>query len=536
MLTGCTALLKANGGVEFRVHRPDNDAGRPSLVSVAHDRGSQVAALFIGNLLYRENLGGCPGASGTSDEDLSDAELTVAAYVRGGRAALERLEGEFALILWDGARRRLLALRDPCGSWPLFWLEQGGTTAIGTSLEALVRLQPGRSFDQDFLADFLMWPNPHAELPCERTAFVGARRILAGTIVEFNPDGQVQQERYWDWGSRIQPSPGITREEAAETVALLLRQAVRQRMQHGPVAAHLSGGMDSSAVACVARDLLASTGGRLETLSLVYQRPSLAGERTYIDEVLKQGGPVSPHFLPGETAADYDWFRTGVPFHEEPYGGLPGAGMAQLLLDAADRTGAGTVLSGWGSDEIFAVAPVHIADLMQQGRWWAAIRQARAWARAGTPAPGERFAALASNWHGRGCGERKDAGLAWDGFLSRPGSKRTLPANGAWRIGPGSTPAGWAATPSARRWSATCSIPAQATGRAGIWLRRGACVCPILSRTRDSFVSGWGCRGNSAWRPGNESRCSRRPCAVSCPKPSASAATSEDLTTFTVLD
>jgi asparagine synthase (glutamine-hydrolysing) len=383
MLTTCIALWNADGQVQFRVHQPKAAAGRPPLATIAHDKQSQVAALLVGGLLYREDLDARFLEAAASGDNASDAALAVAAYRLGGRPALERLEGEFALMLWDCARQRLLALRDPLGSWPLFWLAQCSSVAISTSLEALVRLQPGRSFDEGYLAEFLMWPNPHAELPSERTAFEKVRRVLAGTVVEFGPGSQARQQRYWDWESRLQHVVGITQEEAGETVALLFRQAVRQRLRRGPVAAHLSGGMDSSAVTCVARDVLSSSGGSpLVTLSLVYQRSSLAGERPYIDLVLKQGGAVTPHFLNGEMAPDYEWFRTGVPFHEEPYAGLPGAGMNQLLVEAANRLEVATVLSGLGSDEIFASSPSHIADLLQQGRYLAAFGEARTWSRA----------------------------------------------------------------------------------------------------------------------------------------------------------
>ncbi len=230
MLAGFTALWDGEGRVEFRVHGPRAAEGRPRLVTAAHDAPSGAAALLVGGLLYRD------------DADGSDAALALAAYRRGGVAALERLEGEFALLVWDGAARRLIALRDPLGSWPLFWSARGPLVAVSGSLEALVRLRPGRSFDEDYLADYLTWPNPHAELPTERTAFEGIRRVLPGTVVEFGPGASARPRRYWDWEERIRPSPGITREEAARACAALLREAVGQRVRRGPAAAHLFAG------------------------------------------------------------------------------------------------------------------------------------------------------------------------------------------------------------------------------------------------------------------------------------------------------
>ncbi len=382
MKPGFLALASPQGAAEFRLRHPDRrPAQQPALVSLARDRTKDLAVVLLGEILYRDDLADLvPEIS--EPESVSDAGVALAVYRRAGLRGLARLEGEFALAVWDGAARRLVALRDPCGSWPLFWLVRDKGVAVSTSLEALTHLQAGRAVDPEFLAEFLMWPNPHTELPCERTAFAGVRRLLPGTILELNADGAVQRHRYWDWEARVRPAAVTTVEEAGARFADLFRRAVRERVRRGPVAAHLSGGMDSSGVVCVARDLLAArTGGpRLHTLSMVYRRPSLAGERAFIDLVLAQGGPVEPHFVDGEAVPDYVWFQEGVPFHEEPYAGLPGVGMQQRLVDVARRVGARTVLSGQGSDEILASHPGNVADLLRRGRLWAALREARRWA------------------------------------------------------------------------------------------------------------------------------------------------------------
>lgn len=381
MMPGCTVLLNARGEPDFRIHSAPTVAGRRPIVQAATDAASGVTAVIIGALMYREDIG---VPLPPRDASNGDAAIALAVYRQGGVKKLERLEGEFALILWDGIHKRLIALRDAAGSWPIFWLEQGSTIAISTSLEALVRLQPGRTFDQRYLAEFLMWPNPHTELPCERTAFIGVQRLRAGSIIDIGPDRRVVQRRYWVWDEQIEQAPnGMTREEAASRVAFLFREAVRQRLQSGPAAAHLSGGMDSSAVACVAQEEMDRAGhSPLATLSLVYNRPSLAGEREYIDLVLKERSALKAHFVNGEISADYDWFQAGVPFHEEPYAGLPGVGIHRLLIDAANALGCTTVLSGEGSDEILASSPVAIADRLQQGRWLSALWESRGWARA----------------------------------------------------------------------------------------------------------------------------------------------------------
>jgi asparagine synthase (glutamine-hydrolysing) len=384
MRDGFTMVWSRSGRLTLQLTRVAGTPSlRPALVSTAHHRAGQLTLVLLGQLYYREDLlrrlppeAMQPGSS--------DAHLALAAYRLGGRRGLEGLEGEFTLALWDGATQKLLALRDPTGAWPLFWLAEADGLAVSTSLAALHGRRPRAAFDLDYLADFLMWPNPQAELPCERTAIEGVRRGLPGVVLEIDRDRRVVPHRFWDWGTAVQPGGSIDPEEVGAECRRLLREAVRQRLGRSPVAAHLSGGMDSSAVACLARDLIGQAGSPhpLHTLSLVYRHPSLAGERAFIEQVLAQPGPVAAHLLPGEPTAPYGWLAEGLPWHDEPYAGLPGAGAQKVLLEEAERHGAVTVLTGLGSDEILDAGPVHIADLVQAGRWLTAYGEARRWAAA----------------------------------------------------------------------------------------------------------------------------------------------------------
>lgn len=222
------------------------------------------------------------------------AELALAVYKSLGRQGLEKIEGEYALAVWDGPGQRLYAQRDSFGCWPLYWSVTDGRPVVSTSLDALADLRPGgRSFNVEFLAEYLMQPMPADELPCESTVYEGINRVGPGTVVAFGASSGGSAYRYWDWDTRIAPSDAgfASLDEAGVQFASLLRHAVRERLPRGIAAAHLSGGMDSSSVACLAREELsrAGIGTPLHTLSMVYERHNLIGERAFIDEVLRQG-------------------------------------------------------------------------------------------------------------------------------------------------------------------------------------------------------------------------------------------------------
>jgi asparagine synthase (glutamine-hydrolysing) len=349
-------------------------AGRPDLATHALDAHGG-AAVLLGRLFYRGDLlARFPGIAPLA----SDAELALAAYRAGGAAALEALEGEFALLLWDARSRRLLACRDPFGSWPLYWYRAGRTLLVSTSLEHLSRRAGCLAVDPGYLGAFLMQPHSHVELPTEQTALAGARRVMPGSLVEFREDRAPAARRYWDWDERIAPLPGVGLDEAAERFAELLGDAVRERLTDGPAAAHLSGGMDSSAVVCLAAAELRRRGrGPLHTLSLVYRGLGLAGERRYVEEVERHAGAVTPHHVEADELLDFDWFDEPLPRHDEPFDALNTLAVERQLVRRADEAGARVTLTGLGSDEIVDCQPYFLADLLRRGQWRACWRQAQ---------------------------------------------------------------------------------------------------------------------------------------------------------------
>jgi asparagine synthase (glutamine-hydrolysing) len=365
--------------IEFLRPNPPHPQ-RPDLATHTVDPHTGSAAVLLGRLFYRSDLlARLPGV----DPTVADVDLVLAVYRRGGAAALEWLEGEFALLVWDARQRRLLACRDPFGAWPLYWFRQGTALIVSTSLERLACISGGLPVDPDYLAAYLMQPHSHAELPLEQTALTGARRVLPGSIVEFREGRPPIARRYWDWDERIVPLPGIALNEAGERFCELLRSAVRERLCDGPVAAHLSGGMDSSAVVCLAVAELGRQGaGPLHTLSLVYRGLGLAGERRYIDDVIRQTGALTPHLAEADDLVDYDWFDQDLPRHDEPFDGLSTLAAERRMMLEADRIGARVTLSGLGSDEIVDCQPYFLADLLRSGRWLRCWRAARACATA----------------------------------------------------------------------------------------------------------------------------------------------------------
>jgi asparagine synthase (glutamine-hydrolysing) len=352
---------------------------------MAHAQHGPIHVVLMGRLTYRSDLVEelPPEMHGTALAN--DAALALAAYRHWGPGGLTRLEGCFALAVWDGDNKLLLGSRDPLGGYPLFWTRHQGGLAFGTCLGPLLQLLPGRALNLDYLAEYLALPGAmYQEVPTPQCVYEGIYRVGPGSVVQGRlSDGQVQEQRYWDWLERMF-DPGTERlEELSELVADGLRRAVREQLR-GRVASHFSGGMDSTAVALLARDALRERPGQppVHAISLVYERlGELSRETPYLETALEQPDLV-PHRIRADDLVDFDCF-TDPPLHDEPFGALCRLGMQGKLAEAAAAVGADTLLTGVGAEASVDQVPYHLADWLGRGRLWAAWRDARARGRAG---------------------------------------------------------------------------------------------------------------------------------------------------------
>jgi asparagine synthetase B (glutamine-hydrolysing) len=172
----------ADGRAELQLTDPEPRGG-----PVRWHRAGQLAAALLGTLYYRDDLVAALDLDPDSAKARSDAALALAAYRRWGVEGFRRLEGDYALAVWDGRAGRLVGARDPLGGQPLYWTRAGDALALGTCIYDVLRAAPEASPDPDYLAEFLMLPGQVQEVDSERTAHDSVRRVQAGIWVEPRP-------------------------------------------------------------------------------------------------------------------------------------------------------------------------------------------------------------------------------------------------------------------------------------------------------------------------------------------------------------
>ncbi|HEX8481396.1 MAG TPA: asparagine synthase-related protein [Allosphingosinicella sp.] len=223
-------------------------------------RWSMVADVRLDD---REGLAASLGLPGPQARRMSDAALVMAAVERWEEEAIGRLAGDFAIALWDSSRERLLLARDILGQRPLHCHRSGGFFAFASMPGGLLALEGLPSGpDEDALASFLAMMPPQGN----RSFFRGVERVQPGELRIVSAGG-AESRRHWAFsGRRLQLKRS---EDYVEAVREALDRAVRSRLRgaDGRIAAHLSGGLDSGAVAATAARLL--PGGQVDAFTAV---------------------------------------------------------------------------------------------------------------------------------------------------------------------------------------------------------------------------------------------------------------------------
>jgi asparagine synthase (glutamine-hydrolysing) len=290
-----------------------------------------------------------------------DADLILAAYRRWGDDCASHLLGDFAFALWDHQRGRLYCARDHAGIRQLSYYSDAGVFACASAPEQLLGYpQVPAEPDKATLANFLLdrFPDPDA------TLYQGIRRLPAAHFLVVTNRG-VRLQRYWDPANLANSRPR-TDEDIIDGFREVFGAAVQSRLAgSGDVAATLSGGLDSSAIVCVAHQLAPDALSR--AYSLVFDDLP-CDERRYIDDVVRATGI-------GVVSCLADRGAGAQPFQacaSNQYPGVPCDATFSMnfdLLERARQQGTRVLLWGVGGDELLGSGDAYLSDFIRQGRF-----------------------------------------------------------------------------------------------------------------------------------------------------------------------
>lgn len=287
----------------------------------------------------------------------SDIEVLVHAYEQWGEQFLPRLRGMFALAIWDGRTRTLIAARDRAGEKPLYWTQTGHGLLLASEVKALlVRDELSRELDPIALDQFLTYEYVIAP----RTILKGVQKLPPAHYLKYR-DGQLSVHRYWDAASV--PLRDWTDDDAAEALRDALRKAVAsQLMADVPLGAFLSGGIDSSSIVALMSQASAQP---VNSFSIgfadgTYNELPYAREIAALFKTNHRERTVTP-------ALD-DMFERLVLHLDEPFADtslFPTFSVSELAREHVK-----VVLSGDGGDELFGGYDAYQAQALASKLGW----------------------------------------------------------------------------------------------------------------------------------------------------------------------
>ncbi len=284
----------------------------------------------------------------------SDTEAIVHAYEAWGIECLARLNGMFAIAIWDGPRKLLWLVRDRIGIKPLFYCALRDRLLFGSEIKAILA-DPGvpREVDHQALSYFLALNYT----PAPATLLRAVRQLLPGHYLKVDAArGRIQDVEYWDL-EFDEGGPTDTR-SAEERFEELAADSVRRRLVSDvPFGAFLSGGLDSSAISYwMSRHL----DEPLRTFSIRFEESSY-DEGPHAAEVARRIGSVHrDRVLTSAEAASL--FPQLVHWAEEPT--ADASMVAVYYLAELARRHVTMVLSGDGADETLAGYETYIATYL----------------------------------------------------------------------------------------------------------------------------------------------------------------------------
>lgn len=294
-------------------------------------------------------------ARGVSFRGTSDTEVLLALIATFGLPdALRRCNGMFALLLWDHHTRTLWLARDRFGKKPLYYLHAGEHLLCASEIKGVLALADALALPRARLVDQATLASYLADLEYETgstTFFRHIQRVQPGTLIAASSSPGQPLALHASVYYQLSPAgcPLVDGPAADEQFRDLLQSALSLRLHSDvPVAASLSGGLDSSSLVCLAAGALGRRD--LQTLSVVHPQSPACDERPFIDAVLQHTGLVNWQIDPLSLLTPERFCRF-LDAHDEPVGGA--SVFAQhALFDLAHAHSLHVVLSGQGADEV----------------------------------------------------------------------------------------------------------------------------------------------------------------------------------------
>lgn len=308
----------------------------------------------------------------TADADVFSNKVNTsfsfcANYISNGPASFNELNADFAVALWDTRQQMLVCARDILGVKPLYYVHRPGRFfAFATEIKALLALQEVAVIpNQHKFREYLTWPTTYVPYSAE-TFYETIYSVLPGHYLQVNVQ-YLSEQAYWK--PNIDKFNQLTSAEAySDLFADYFTTAIDARMRgKNHVGAHLSGGLDSSSVSCVAQHLLRQQNrSTLHTFTIDTGLAS-TDESIYVNAVINQYHPQHHTVQPIADVLD-SILKINSVFDRPEHFIIPSSFHLSVSVEAR-QLGCDCILTGHDGDSVITTGFDYLDQLLDDQDW-----------------------------------------------------------------------------------------------------------------------------------------------------------------------
>ena len=303
---------------------------------------ANVVVIFNGEIYNHHELRAELAKFGASFRSRSDTEVIVEGYRRWGEDVVRRLDGMFALAIFDVAHRKLVLARDRAGKKPLFYAEQGAGLRFGSEPGAIL----ASGFEPRVNVRGLPELFAFGYVPAPRTLYEGMNQLPPAHMLVLVEGRRAVVTRYWRPPFAAEPLD-IGVEEATREVRRLVEEAVMRRLEADvPLGAFLSGGIDSTIIAGL---MARNSTNRVRTFSIGFSEDPRFDETHYARIASRAFDTDHTEFT--LEPSSFELVERLVDVHGGPFG--DSSAIPTSVVSSLTRKHVTVALTGDGGDELF---------------------------------------------------------------------------------------------------------------------------------------------------------------------------------------
>ena len=369
-----------NGGLGhlLRIVTPEDAFEAQPIWSQAAD----IRLLFCGRLDNRNDLLRELGPFETEWSRVPDSAVASKAYLRWGADCVNRIIGDYVMAAWQPREQRVVFVRAPLSDRTMYYNLHGETLAFATSPLGLFALPfVSKELDRERLADYVV----RAPVEPDRTFYKDIKTVEGGSVTTVDVNG-VRTQLLWHPNSL----PEIrfkSDDEYMEAFRERFDLSVKTRLRSAfPLAAMMSGGIDSSSVACTAAGELAGSGQRLHVFTQVPREPSdrlendyYTDETPFVQAIARMYPNMDLHLVPTKTGSVLAGHGAFIAASGAPFRNMGNRPWIEGILHQAHSVGARVVLTGAQGNTAFSWSGKGVLPgMVRRGQFVRAWRHARA--------------------------------------------------------------------------------------------------------------------------------------------------------------